>query len=145
MKLKLPLIAAFVAVLGLTACGGSGGGSTAGVTADSPLTLTKNDTVVGTGTVATAGSTATVSYTGWLYSSGAAEFKGIQFDKGSFAYTVGSNGVIAGFDQGVTGMKVGGKRVVLIPGSLAYGAAGKGTLIPPNAGLVFEIELTAVN
>jgi FKBP-type peptidyl-prolyl cis-trans isomerase FkpA len=145
MKLKFPLIAAFVAVLGLTACGGGGGGSTAGTMAESPLTLTKTDSQVGTGTTATAGTTATVSYTGWLYSTSAADFKGIQFDKGAFSYTVGSNGVIAGFDQGVTGMKVGGKRVVLIPGSLAYGAAGKGTLIPPNAGLVFEIELTAVN
>lgn len=144
MKLKLPLIAAFVAVLGLTACGGGGGGSTAGVMADSPLTLTKTDTTVGSGTAATAGTVATVNYTGWLYSTSAAEFKGIQFDKGSFSYTVGSNSVVPGFDQGVTGMKVGGKRVVLIPASLAYGAAGKGTLIPPNAGLVFEIELTAV-
>lgn len=146
MKFKLPLIAAFVAVVGLTACGGSGSGSTAGsgTTVSSPLTLTKTDTVVGTGATATAGTTATVNYTGWLYNSSAADFKGTQFDKGTFSYTVGGTSVIPGFDQGVTGMKVGGKRTVLIPSSLGYGASGSGTTIPPNSGLVFEIELTAV-
>ena len=143
MKLTLPLIAAFVAVLGLTACGGSSSGSS-GTTVSSPATLTKTDTAVGTGAAATAGTTATVNYTGWLYNSAATDFKGAQFDKGTFSYAVGGSSVIAGFDQGVTGMKVGGKRVVLIPSSLGYGASGSGSAIPPNSGLVFEIELTAV-
>lgn len=147
MKLKLTLIAAFVAATALTACGGSDSGSSAGggTTVSSPAALTKTDTVVGTGKTATAGIVATVNYTGWLYNSGAADFKGAQFEKGAFSYTVGSTSVIAGFDQGVNGMKVGGKRIVLIPSSLGYGASGYGSSIPPNAGLVFDIELTAAN
>jgi FKBP-type peptidyl-prolyl cis-trans isomerase FkpA len=143
MKLKFPLVAAFVAVLSLTACGGGGdaGGSSAVVA--NPDALTKTDTVVGTGAEAVANKTATVTYTGWLYSASAADHKGTKFDSGSFPFVVGSGSVIKGFDQGVTGMKVGGKRTVLIPSSLGYGTAGQGA-IPPNAGLVFDIELTAV-
>ena len=147
MKLKLPLIAAFVAVLGLTACGGSGSGS-GGTTVSSPATLTKTDTVVGTGATAAAGNTVTVNYTGYLYNASAADFKGTQFDtsvgKTAFQFTLGGTSVIAGFDQGVTGMKVGGKRVVLIPSALGYGAGGSGSTIPPNSGLVFELELLSV-
>jgi FKBP-type peptidyl-prolyl cis-trans isomerase FkpA len=144
MKLKLPLIAAFVAVLGLTACGGGGGsGSDSGIKVESPATLVKTDTVVGTGADAVAGVTASVKYTGYLYTTSVASFKGAQFDSGSFDFKVGAGSVIPGFDQGVTGMKVGGKRTVLIPSSLGYGASGQGS-IPPNAGLVFDIELTAV-
>jgi peptidylprolyl isomerase len=109
-----------------------------------PQQFTKTDTVVGTGTEAVAGKTATVTYTGWLYSATAANFKGTQFDTGSFAVKLGSGQVIAGFDLGVTGMKVGGKRTIVIPYTLGYGAAGNGTLIPPNSGLVFDIEVTAV-
>lgn len=143
MKLKFPLIAAFVAVLSLTACGGGGdaGGSSAVVA--NPDALTKTDTVVGTGAEAVATKTATVTYTGWLYSATAADHKSTKFDSGSFSFVVGAGTVIKGFDQGVTGMKVGGKRTVLIPSSLGYGTAGQGA-IPPNAGLVFDIELTAV-
>lgn len=146
MKLKLPLIAAFVAVLGLTACGGSGGGSTAGTTAESPLTLTKSDTVIGTGTVAALGNQITVNYTLWLYSSTATGFKGTQIESGSgVTFPLTSGKLIEGWVQGIPGMKVGGKRTLIIPGSLGYGASGSGTKIPPNAGLVFDIELTAVN
>jgi FKBP-type peptidyl-prolyl cis-trans isomerase FkpA len=147
MKLKLPLIAAFVAVLGLTACGGGGGyGSSAGATVSSPLALTKTDTVVGTGTAAAVGKQITVNYTGWLYNSAAADFKGAKFDAGTGAtFTLASGSLIEGWVQGIPGMKVGGKRTLLIPSSLGYGAAGSGATIPPNSGLVFEVELTAVN
>lgn len=148
MKLKLPLIAAFVAMLSLTACGGGGsssssssGGSSS--TVASPATFSYTDTVVGTGTAATAGKTATVKYTGWLYSTTATGNKGNQFDSGQFSYVVASGTVIPGFDQGVQGMKAGGKRTVLIPSSLGYGASGTSG-IPPNSGLVFDIELVAV-
>jgi FKBP-type peptidyl-prolyl cis-trans isomerase FkpA len=148
MKFKLPLVAAFVAVLGLTACGGSSSDTGAGTAVSSPATLTKTDTVVGTGADAVAGKTVSVNYTGWLYNSSAANLKGAQFDssagKAPLQFTVGAGTVIAGFDQGVTGMKVGGKRTILIPTSLGYGALGTNG-IPPNSGLVFEVELIAVN
>lgn len=143
MKLKFPLIAAFVAVLSLAACGGGSSSSSSNTTVASPAALTKTDTTVGTGAEATAGKTVTVTYTGWLYTTSSADFKGAKFDSGSFSFTIGAGGVIAGFDQGVTGMKVGGKRTVLIPASLGYGASGTQG-IPPNSGLVFDIELTAV-
>ena len=147
MKLKLPLIAAFVAVLGLTACGGGGGGSTAGTTVESPLALSKSDIVIGTGATAALGNQITVNYTLWLYSSTAAGFKGTQIESGSGAVLVlasGPGGVIEGWVQGIPGMKVGGKRTLVVPGSLGYGASGSGTKVPPNAGLVFDVELTAV-
>ncbi len=143
MKLKLPLVAAFVAILSLSACGGGGGDSSNNVAVANPAALTKTDTTVGTGAEAVTGKTVTVTYTGWLYSTTATGNKGNKFDSGTFSFTVGSGQVIKGFDQGVTGMKVGGKRTVLIPSSLGYGASGSGS-IPPNAGLVFDIELTAV-
>jgi FKBP-type peptidyl-prolyl cis-trans isomerase FkpA len=99
--------------------------------------------VVGTGATAITGKSVTVKYTGWLYSSTATDHKGSQFDTGSFTFVLGSGQVIAGFDQGVQNMKVGGKRTVLIPSSLGYGATGKAG-IPPNSGLVFDIEVTNV-
>jgi FKBP-type peptidyl-prolyl cis-trans isomerase FkpA len=143
MKLSFPLAAAFAALLSLTACGGGGdsGGNT--VVVANPAALTKTDTVVGTGAEAVNGKNVTVTYTGWLYSTTAAGNKGAQFDSGSFSFLLGAGKVIAGFDQGVLGMKVGGKRTLLIPSNLAYGASGQGS-IPPNAGLVFEVTLTAV-
>jgi FKBP-type peptidyl-prolyl cis-trans isomerase FkpA len=143
MKLKFPLVAAFAAILSLSACGGGGGDSSNNVAVANPAALTKTDTVVGTGAEAATTKTATVNYTGWLYSDTAADHKGNKFDSGTFSFVVGAGTVIKGFDQGVQGMKVGGKRTVLIPSSLGYGASGSGS-IPPNAGLVFDIELTAV-
>jgi FKBP-type peptidyl-prolyl cis-trans isomerase FkpA len=146
MKLKLPLAAAFVAVLSLSACGGGGGGSSSSSTAAAAADVTQlsyTDTTVGSGTQAAAGKSANVTYTGWLYSATASDHKGAQFDTGTFSFTLGSGSVIPGFDQGVTGMKVGGTRVVLIPSSLGYGATGSGP-IPPNAGLVFQITLNSV-
>ncbi len=144
MKFKLPLIAAFVAVLGLSACGGgSGGNSSSGVAVANPAAFTKTDTVLGTGLDATTGKTVSVTYTGWLYSATASDNKGAQFDAGTFSFTLGAGSVIAGFDQGVLGMKVGGKRTLLIPSNMGYGASGSGS-IPPNAGLGFEVTLNSV-
>jgi FKBP-type peptidyl-prolyl cis-trans isomerase FkpA len=145
MKFKLPLIAAFVAVLSLSACGGggSGGDSSSGVTVANPAAFTKTDTVLGTGTEATNGKSVSVTYTGWLYSATASDHKGAQFDAGTFPFTLGAGSVIAGFDQGVLGMKVGGKRTLLIPSNMGYGASGSGS-IPPNAGLVFDVTLNSV-
>ncbi|HZX27989.1 MAG TPA: FKBP-type peptidyl-prolyl cis-trans isomerase [Telluria sp.] len=149
MKMKLPLIAAFVALVSLTACGGGGSSSSTPantlVYSGNPAALTKTDSVLGTGTTAASTSVVTVKYTGWLYNDKAADFKGTQFDTGTLtAVQLGQNKLISGFEQGVVGMKVGGKRIVLIPSSLGYGATGAGSSIPPNAGLVFELELTSV-
>ena len=102
------------------------------------------DITVGTGTEATTGTTASVNYGGWLYSDTAADHKGQQFDANSFAFVVGAGTLgVKGFDTGVTGMKVGGVRRIIVPPSLAYGATGNGP-IPPNAALVFDIQLANV-
>ncbi|MEH6433498.1 FKBP-type peptidyl-prolyl cis-trans isomerase [Massilia sp. DD77] len=143
MKLKFPLIAAFVAMLSLTACGGGGDSAGGGVAVTSPATLTKTDNVVGTGAEAVSGKTATLNYTLWLYNASAADFKGAQLESNAFTFKLGTNAVIPGFEQGVTGMKVGGKRTILVPSSLGYGAAGSRG-VPPNSGLVFEITLNKV-
>jgi FKBP-type peptidyl-prolyl cis-trans isomerase FkpA len=115
------------------------------------IEFSTTDLVVGTGTQAAAGNTVTVNYTGWLYSNSGVESKGQQFDSSlnpgrtPFQFRVGANQVIRGFDQTVLGMRVGGKRRTYIPSNLGYGAQGSadGT-IPPNAALVFEIELLTV-
>jgi FKBP-type peptidyl-prolyl cis-trans isomerase FkpA len=107
----------------------------------------KIDSVVGTGAEATAGKTVTVNYTGWLLAPNAADKHGTQFDSSvgrePFSFRLGSGGVIPGWDQGVAGMKVGGKRTLIIPASLGYGADGAGP-IPPNANLIFDVELLDV-
>ena len=145
MKFSTLLASAFAAALTLSACGG-GSGSASGsatVTVSSPAVLSTSDSVVGTGAAAANGLTATVNYTGWLYNASASDFKGAKFDSGTFSFKLGAAQVVPGFEQGVVGMKVGGKRTILIPASLGYGAAGQGT-IPGNSGLVFDVELTAV-
>jgi FKBP-type peptidyl-prolyl cis-trans isomerase FkpA len=103
----------------------------------------QTDLVVGEGTEATAGRTATVQFTGWLYSPTAADNKGAQFQTGAFNFVLGANQVIQGFDRAVTGMRVGGTRRAIIPPSLGFGVDGNGP-IPPNAALVFEIALLGV-
>jgi len=142
MKLSAPLTAVFVAALSLSACGG-GSSDTPAAPVSSPAALTLSETVAGTGPVAATGTNATVTYTGWLYSATAANFKGKQFDTGTFTFKLGAGAVIAGFDQGVAGMKVGGARTILVPSGLGYGASGT-TGIPANSGLVFDVKLTAV-
>jgi peptidylprolyl isomerase len=106
------------------------------------------DTVVGTGATAVSGTTANVKYSAYLYSSAAADHKGILVDTNTtattnFAFTLGAGKVITGFDQGVTGMKVGGKRTITMPSTLAYGTTGSGS-IPGNSGMIFTIELISV-
>jgi len=105
-----------------------------------PKSLVIKDLVVGTGDEAQAGDTVSVNYTGWLWHG-----KEFQSTVGGdpFPFTLGQGDVIKGWDQGIVGMKVGGTRRLTIPPDLAYGAAGKGD-IPPNATLVFEVELLAV-
>jgi len=104
--------------------------------------LVIEDTVMGEGAEAAAGQSVTVHYTGWLTN-------GDKFDSSKdrdepFEFALGARHVIAGWDEGVQGMKVGGVRKLTIPPSLGYGARGAGGVIPPNATLVFEVELLAV-
>ncbi len=114
-----------------------------------PASLVSTDHTVGTGTEAVPGKTVSVHYTGWLFDAAAPENKGKKFDssrdRGSpFEFPLGASRVIAGWDQGVAGMKVGGQRTLIIPAALGYGARGAGAAIPPNATLVFDVELLGV-
>jgi FKBP-type peptidyl-prolyl cis-trans isomerase FkpA len=110
--------------------------------------LVKTDTVVGKGNEAVAGKTVYVNYTGWLHDPKAPQQRGKQFDtsigRGPFYFPLGGGRVIKGWDEGVAGMKVGGKRTLVIPPELGYGARGAGGVIPPNATLVFDVELLDV-
>ena len=128
------------------ACGGGDDSPPAAPSVNVPFSQT--DIRVGTGAEATSGRRVTVNYTGWLYSTSAAENKGQQFDSSvgrtPFEFTLGSGQVIRGWDQGVVGMRVGGQRRLIIPPSLGYGSMGSGP-IPPNATLVFDIELLNVS
>jgi FKBP-type peptidyl-prolyl cis-trans isomerase len=104
----------------------------------------------GAGAVASAGQMVSVHYTGWLYDEAAPEHKGKKFDSSRdrnhpFEFPLGGGRVIRGWDVGVQGMKVGGQRTLVIPPGMGYGAHGAGGVIPPNATLVFDVELLAVN
>lgn len=112
--------------------------------------LKKIDTVVGGGTAATAGKEVDVHYTGWLFDENAPDNKGQKFDSSLdrgqlFSFPLGAGHVIKGWDEGVAGMKIGGKRTLIIPAEMGYGARGAGGVIPPNATLVFDVELHGVN
>jgi len=109
--------------------------------------LKYTDTTVGTGAEATPGHKVSVHYTGWLDENGK---KGKKFDSSvdrgePFGFTLGAQQVIRGWDEGVAGMKVGGKRTLIIPPALGYGARGAGGVIPPNATLIFDVELLKVD
>lgn len=133
-----------------------------GCTADSPnaskettamnekvTELVKIDHVVGNGREAEAGLNVTVHYTGWLHDQTKPDAKGEKFDSSvdrgdPFIFFLGGQQVIQGWDEGVVGMKVGGKRTLIIPSEMGYGAHGAGGVIPPNAALVFDVELLGV-
>src|SRR5579871_6635296 len=111
-----------------------------------PTGLQYIDTKVGTGATPRSGQTCVMHYTGWLYENGA---KGKKFDSSvdrnePFSFAIGTGNVIRGWDEGVATMKVGGKRTLIIPPALGYGARGAGGVIPPNATLLFDVELLAV-
>ena len=140
------IILAFVVALVAASCGGGDDSSPASPSVNVPYSQT--DLRVGTGIEATAGRRITVNYTGWLYSTSAPDNKGQQFDssvgRAPFEFPLGAGQVIRGWDQGVVGMRVGGQRRLVIPPALGYGAAGSGP-IPPNATLIFDIELLSVS
>jgi len=108
--------------------------------------LQYEDTVVGTGATPATGQTCVMHYTGWLYQDGK---KGAKFDSSldrgqPFEFPIGTGRVIKGWDEGVATMKIGGKRTLIIPPALGYGARGAGSVIPPNATLMFDVELLGV-
>lgn len=108
-----------------------------------PSGLQYEDTIIGTGAEAQPGRTVTVHYTGWLYDNGV---QGEKFDSSKdrgepFMFPLGAGMVIRGWDEGVQGMKEGGRRTLIIPAALGYGARGAGGVIPPNATLKFDVEL----
>ena len=138
------LVLSLLVLLMLCACTDPGpppGGSVA--------ELQRIDAVVGTGTEATPGTLVSVHYTGWLYDEKAPQQRGLKFDSSldrgeAFTFKLGAGQVIRGWDEGVAGMRVGGKRTLVIPAWLGYGSRGAGGVIPANASLVFEVELLGV-
>jgi len=117
-----------------------------GKTTTTPSGLQITDIKIGTGATPKPGQICVMHYTGWLYQNGA---KGSKFDSSvdrgePFEFPIGQRKVIAGWDEGVATMKVGGKRTLVIPPALGYGARGAGDVIPPNATLIFEVELLGV-
>ncbi len=115
----------------------------------SAVSFQKIDVTIGEGAVATEGQNVSVHYTGWLYEPEATDKHGTKFDSSvdrgqPFQFPLGGGRVIKGWDQGVEGMKVGGKRTLIIPPEMGYGARGAGRVIPPNATLIFDVELLGV-
>lgn len=114
-----------------------------------PTELQKIDVKQGTGTEAVNGKPVLVHYTGWLYDPAKPDHRGAKFDSSRdrqipFGFIIGAGRVIRGWDEGVPGMKVGGQRTLVIPPSMAYGERGAGGVIPPNATLIFDVELVDV-
>ena len=127
----------FVLIMSLTSCASLSGPE-----------FKITDTKVGTGTAVVAGNWVAVQYTGWLYDADKPNHKGRRFDMSEpgkpFIFLVGAGKVIKGWEMGVVGMKIGGQRNLIIPSDLAYGERGGGATIPPDATLVFDIELIDV-
>lgn len=156
MKSMFQYIAAVLCAVALTACGG-GSSKTTPTVAQPDFKII--ETVVGTGTVAAAGDLLVVNYTGYLYDSTKADFKGAKIDssidrQSPFSFSVGVGQFLVGWDQGLVGMKAGGKRTLIIPSGLAYGATKRDALpavngntyaaIPANSPLVYDIQLISV-
>ena len=123
--------------------------TTGASTTSSAVTFTKTDVKVGDGAEAKAGQNVSVHYTGWLYEPNSPKSHGKKFDSSRdsgqvFVFPLGAGRVIKGWDQGVVGMKVGGQRTLIIPSDMAYGSRGAGGTIPPNAILIFDVELVNV-
>jgi peptidylprolyl isomerase len=140
LALAVIILAANIAALAPAAA------QTTGKRVTTPSGLQIIDTVVGTGASPKTGQTCVMHYTGWLYENGA---KGTKFDSSvdrgkPFEFPIGMHRVIAGWDEGVATMKVGGKRTLIIPPDLGYGERGAGGVIPPNATLMFDVELLDV-
>jgi FKBP-type peptidyl-prolyl cis-trans isomerase FkpA len=140
----------FAMVLLVAACGSKEQAPKPTTPVAPPAELQKIDIVKGTGEGISQGQVAVVHYTGWLYDPSAAEQKGAKFDSSRdrgqpFSFSVGGGNVIRGWDEGVQGMQPGGQRRLVIPPALGYGEVGSQNVIPPNATLVFDIELLRID
>jgi FKBP-type peptidyl-prolyl cis-trans isomerase FkpA len=150
MLAMIRVLAAVVFASLTVACGGSAPSGSGGPATPADVgTLTKDDRAVGNGAEARPGMMVSVHYTGWLYDPAAADTRGKKFDSSKdrgqpFEFQLGNRDVIAGWDEGVAGMKAGGTRILTIPSAMGYGARGAGNDIPPNSALVFEVELLGV-
>lgn len=138
-----------IVIAGALVAAGCGGESENETGACVVSELMKQDGRLGTGAEAVSGRTVTVHYTGWLCDPSRGDQKGTKFDSSRdrnepFAFTLGAGEVIRGWDEGVAGMKVGGQRTLTIPPAMGYGARGAGGVIPPNATLLFDVELLDV-
>jgi FKBP-type peptidyl-prolyl cis-trans isomerase FkpA len=147
LRLFSPVAMACAITGALLGCGAKPSEPPASSSAVSHLEVT--DLTRGTGGAVAAGQYAVVQYTGWLYEASAPDHKGKEFDSSSksgtpFRFRVGGGEVIKGWDQGVAGMQVGGKRRLVIPADLAYGDSGAGDVIPPGATLVFDVDLVGI-
>jgi FKBP-type peptidyl-prolyl cis-trans isomerase FkpA len=138
MKLFFSILCA--ALLLTPACGGS----PTDPSVNANVAYSQTDLTVGTGNVAAPGNTVSVNFSLWLYNAAGTDGKGTLVQAAPLTTTLGNGSVIKGFDTGVTGMAVGGKRRLIIPPSLAYGSTGNPPAIPGNATVVFEVELLSV-
>jgi FKBP-type peptidyl-prolyl cis-trans isomerase FkpA len=141
VHMSLIRVVLLLAVASAAACG-----SDPAPTQTSSGSYSQTDLVVGTGALAVSGSQVTVGYTGWLYDTSKPDGKGTQFETNpaGFSFRLGTGAVIAGWDRGVAGLRVGGQRRLVIPPDLAYGSAGSPPKIPGNATLVFDVALLNV-
>jgi len=149
-KSMLMASALMIAMLAMTGCNADSKTSTKETAMTQNITeLIKKDTVLGEGREAEAGFNVTVHYTGWLYDPSKADGKGTKFDSSldrhePFVFFLGGGQVIQGWDEGFAGMKVGGKRTLIIPPHMGYGVHSAGGVIPPNATLIFDVELLGI-
>lgn len=149
-KSMLMASALMIAMLAMTGCKADSKTSTKETAMTQNVTeLIKKDTVIGEGREAEAGFNVTVHYTGWLYDPSKTDGKGAKFDSSldrhePFVFFLGGGQVIQGWDEGFAGMKVGGKRTLIIPPHMGYGVHGAGGVIPPNATLIFDVELLGI-
>jgi FKBP-type peptidyl-prolyl cis-trans isomerase len=143
------VLAGLVAVFLVAGCNSDGGGSPTDPSQVN-VEFSFSDLLIGTGTEARQGSSVVMLYELWLYNPAGTASKGVRVggssdaNAGPFPFTIGVGGVISGIDQGVRGMRQGGRRRIYIPPSMAYGSQGSPPAIPPSASLVFEVELTSV-
>jgi peptidylprolyl isomerase len=143
---RLGLVGAVVAWSGVTLTPSTNAALAQETSVTTPSGLKIEDTKVGDGASPATGQTCVMHYTGWLYENGQ---KGRKFDSSvdrgdPFEFPIGTGRVIKGWDEGVASMKVGGKRTLIIPPELGYGARGAGGVIPPNATLIFDVELLGI-
>ncbi len=144
------IFVSLLSVLLITACQPQGEMQVSENAGDAEITaLQITDVVDGDGATAEAGQTVVVHYTGWLYDPSQPDNKGAKFDSSvdrdqPFSFPLGAGRVIRGWDEGFAGMQIGGKRILVIPPDMGYGARGAGATIPPNATLMFEVDLLEI-